>query len=625
MRCPHCGAENADNAPVCTSCGANLGGSDLLEDEVTKLIDQLPTTVARRGETAQLIGGQITSVSRDAALEGLPDPAVETKVAPTSEGDGDSGDDGAGDSAAGDTVLRPLPSQMGLPVDYGDRVVVRRTRDYDHDAQSTNLATASKSFETLREESEGHNDRRDPYARSSKKGEAPGEGNSRSKLRPLLAVLLVAVVLAGGGAILTYGMELWGGKSVPRVIGQSQAHAETALAGKGFNVAVEAEPADDAIGTVLSQSPDAGARVPEGSEVTIVIATNRTIPAVMGLSEEEARALLEAAGAERIDSVTKPSSEAEGTVVAVSPGEGEAFVSRATVTLTVATPFTVPDVIGKKESDAVDILKDAGFGTEVSYVVSDKTVRTVVETTPAAGEPIAEGGTVQVKVSSPFPTSPQHLAEFFSHSSQDVDTYLQKEGYAFDVGFVDTYGSAVSVYTSDDKGNVTFSSQPYTHAMSVPKEGSSNVLASGTPIAGVRFDFPSWQVPTSADQKAVEELAELCGFSGDAEYCSNGGVVLPAGIKETSATFSCASGTSGDLVWTVLVVGNNGSYRASATCAKQGLYNSAEVSTYGGSVCQFVAYQEVYLSKEYQKKDEDKKKEEGHDQADSADDSGLHD
>ncbi len=498
-----------------------------------------------------------------------------------------------------ETVLRPRAE------DDPDRFL-RRTRDYDHDAQSVNTVASAERFDTIKEKRSWWDARRDPYARSSKRGNAPGEGNSRSKLRPLLALLIIAIVVAGGGAVLSYGMEMWGGKTVPGVIGESQAKAELALGDKGFVVVVEAEPADDAIGKVLSQDPVVGTRVPEGSKVTIVVATNRTMPEVVGLFEDEARWTLANAGAEIIETQKVASSAPEGTVIAVSPEAGSPFVSRSAVTLSVATPFRVPDVVGKKESDAVAELQAAGFATEVSYVVSENTVRTVVETVPVAGSTIDEGGTVQVKVATPYPANPLHLAEYFGHSSQDVDDYLQKQGFTFEQGFIDSYGNALAVYNSGENGSMTFSSQPYVRSLTFPKEGSSNVMASGAPFAGMRYDFPSWQVPNSYERSAVEELASICGFTGITDICNNQNMTPPAGTPATNATFTCAHGKMGDLVWTILIVGNGGSTRAVATCAKGTLYTADDLASFSGSVCKYVAYQEVYLSSEYQVHEEKK-------------------
>ncbi|MBQ9317863.1 MAG: PASTA domain-containing protein [Atopobiaceae bacterium] len=624
MRCPHCGTDNADDVLVCASCGASLEGG-VTDADVDALMDQLPTVVAQRveertrhlsealaEETQLLDNAGETKLIEDAAETQLLVDADETVLVEPSAEEDDAGESEP-DEPAGDltepgiipvdaTILRPRAKQTD-----DDYLYVRNTRDYDHDAQSVNVAASSDRFATLREERPKREGRRDPYARSARKGDVLGEGNSRSKLRPLLALLLVILVLGGGGGVLTYGMELWGGKSVPGTVGESQANAEAMLSDKGFEVNVQAEPADDAIGKVLSQDPEAGTRLPEGSEVTIVVATNRTIPEVVGLSEEEARAKLAEAGAERIETKVVSSSEAEGTVLEVSPGAGEPFVSRSIVTLTVAGPYIVPDVVGKKEGDAVDAVKAAGLTPEVSYITSDKTVRTVVETSPAAGEAVGEGSTVQLKVSSPFPTDPMHLAEFFAHSSQDVDTYLQKQGYSFGKGFVDSYGNAIATYESDQKGKFVFSSQPYARDLALPKDGSSNVLSTGVPLAGVRLELAGSDLPSGYDEHAVKELMERCKFEGLSETITR--QTISSGNKQTTAEFITASGKMGDLIWTVALVGNESTRRGVVTCAKEGLYSSSTLEPFGGSVAELVAYQEAYKPSEFQPKQEEKKDE----------------
>ena len=624
MRCPHCGTDNADDVLVCASCGASLEGG-VTDADVDALMDQLPTVVAQRveertrhlsealaEETQLLDNAGETKLIEDAAETQLLVDADETVLVEPSAEEDDAGESEP-DEPAGDltepgiipvdaTILRPRAKQTD-----DDYLYVRNTRDYDHDAQSVNVAASSDRFATLREERPKREGRRDPYARSARKGDVLGEGNSRSKLRPLLALLLVILVLGGGGGVLTYGMELWGGKSVPGTVGESQANAEAMLSDKGFEVNVQAEPADDAIGKVLSQDPEAGTRLPEGSEVTIVVATNRTIPEVVGLSEEEARAKLAEAGAERIETKVVSSSEAEGTVLEVSPGAGEPFVSRSIVTLTVAGPYIVPDVVGKKESDAVDAVKAAGLTPEVSYIPADQTVRTVVETSPAAGEAVGEGSTVQLKVSSPFPTDPMHLAEFFGHSSQDVDTYLQKQGYSFGKGFVDSYGNAIATYESDQKGKFVFSSQPYVRDLALPKDGSSNVLSTGVPLAGVRLELAASDLPSGYDENAVKELMERCKFEGLSETITR--QTISSGNKQTTAEFITASGKMGDLIWTVALVGNESTRRGVVTCAKEGLYSSSTLEPFGGSVAELVAYQEAYKPSEFQPKQEEKKDE----------------
>ena len=589
------------------------------DEEVERLVEGLPTNEARRAAEEQARREEEARLAREAQIaqmsEDLDEPDETGALLAAAEAlEGRNTGLEPGIIPVSETMLRMPPVELGE-----GQFVVRNTRDYDHDAQSVNVASSVENFDTIVEPAGKRRDtRRDPYARSARRGEAPGEGNSRSKLRPLLAMLIIALVLGGGGAVLTYGMEMWGGKSVPSMMGESQANAEYQLEEHGLKAKVVEQPADDAIGKVVKQSPGAGERVPEGSTVTITVATNRVIPQVVGATEEDARTALRDAGAERIVTVNKPSSEPEGTVIAISPEEGKTFLSRNDVTITVAGPYTVPDVIGRKEKDAVDAVKAAGLNAEISYVNSERTVRTVVETEPAPGSTIEEGGTVQVRVSSPYPSDPHHLAEFFAHSSQDVNTFLEQKKFVFGNGFMDSMGNALATYTSDNQGDITFSSQPYSFALTFPKEGSSNVLSTGAPIAGVRLDFAAGDVPSTADRAAIDALAKTCGFTGMTDVCDNKTITVPNGTKKIAATFTCGSGKMGDLNWTVLVVSMNGQQHASATCFKNGLYSSTSLGTFNNSLCQFEAYQEVYLNPAYQvvetpKKDTSKKSEKSSD------------
>lgn len=629
MRCPHCGAENADDARRCAACDEELsvGPSDLgveeplvesprprgrhaaprvEEDATTEVVEQAeeaaPADQAKRSEEDEPVdqANQADESAHDERPEES-EPAESVEQAAQTE------DLEEADPAPAQTVVRPRIDVEALPHPDDkpeEHLVVRNTRDYDHDAQSVNTVHGTENLETIRtEKASSRDERRDPYARSKRRDTVPGEGNSRSRRRPLLAVLLVLAVLAGGAAVLSFGMELWGGKSVPSLVGLSQANAELALSNKGLAVRTKSEPSDDAIGKVLSQSPEVGTRVPEGSTVTIVVAASRVVPEVMGLNEEDARTALEDAGAKEITVMTRPSGEAEGTVIAVSPEQGETFLSRNPVILTLAGPYRVPDVVGKKESDAVEMLKQAGLAADVTYVSSDATVRTVVETSPAADEIVEEGATVSVKVSSPYPTSTLHLAEFFGHSSQDVDAYLQKEGYEFRDGFIDALGNAIALYASGEKGDITFSSQPYLRSLKLPEEGSSNVLSTGAPIAGVRWVVPGSLMPGQQDLAAAEGLAGTCGLEGMSDSCDETNITLPSGTGRISATFSCASGETGDLAWTVLVVKDGSTISASVTCAKKDLYSASDLEPFGGRLCQFVAYQEVYRSGAYRVKE----------------------
>ncbi len=655
MRCPRCDTQNADDALFCVECGArlteeeaeaeekapaHLALDELLEQESAAIAGSVDDDSLLIEQETRLLGEDVRPASQETALLDqetllMQTPEAEETVllgqegplAGEEDGTGDPGDeaDGSGDEPEDTdddlddlddsdeiddlsdddlptaakaqpvpvtldaTVLQPRPAEE-------EHFVVRNTRDYDHDAQSVNLAGSAENFETIHQSNERRSElRRDPYARGSKRGNVPGEGNSRSKLRPLLAMLVVALVLGGGAAVLGYGMELWGGKTVPSVTGQSQANAEQIVAAKGLTTLIETVPADDAIGKVASQDPAPGERIPEGDPVTLYIATSRTMPEVVGLDVGEAQALLAEAGATNVRVDVTPSMEQNDLVIGVNPQAGSTFVSRQEIVLTVAGMHVVPDIVGKKEGDALQAIEDAELTAHVTYVNSDQTVRTVVETAPAAGTEVLGWSTVEVHVSSPHPTDTYHLAEYFSHSSQDIDDFLrEKEKMSLTAGFIDTHGNAMAIYSSSSAGTITFSSQPYLRSLTVPKEGSSNVLASGAPIAGVRMDVDTAHVPDGFARESLEQLAELCGLTGLDDLCNSTSITLPSGVGRRSANFACASGRMDNLVWTVLITNSGGGKRAVVTCAKEGLYPASDLLPFGGSVSQYMAYQEIY-------------------------------
>jgi eukaryotic-like serine/threonine-protein kinase len=96
---------------------------------------------------------------------------------------------------------------------------------------------------------------------------------------------------------------------------------------------------------------------------------------------------------------TKP----RGTVAAQKPGPGTQLAKGATVTLMVSKgqqAKPVPDVVGQSESQAVALLKAAGFGARPVDVPSSETNGNVVAQKPKAGEKAKPGTNVRLNVSS---------------------------------------------------------------------------------------------------------------------------------------------------------------------------------------------------------------------------------
>mgnify|MGYP002248430523 CR=1 FL=1 len=105
-------------------------------------------------------------------------------------------------------------------------------------------------------------------------------------------------------------MELWGGKIVPDVTGMTQADATYMLQNKGFAVRSTTVPSDSTEGLVLLMD-GAGARQQEGAEVVIHVSTSRTVPKVVGSSQDSALKALSDNGFENVDVQLERSDEPE--------------------------------------------------------------------------------------------------------------------------------------------------------------------------------------------------------------------------------------------------------------------------------------------------------------------------
>ena len=195
--------------------------------------------------------------------------------------------------------------------------------------------------------------------------------------------------------------------AVPDVIGRTQPEAVTILEAEGFTVKTEqTENADVAEGTVFDQNPDAGQKVDEGAEVTVIVSSTRApveVPNLVGQQDVDAASQLAAIGLkadfERVDDEEVPA----GTVVAQDPAPGEELPPDSAVLLEVSNgpgSETIPDVTGRTPEEAANILGRAGFETTFAEEPSD-TIENgeVTRTDPPAGSELAKGETVTVYVS----------------------------------------------------------------------------------------------------------------------------------------------------------------------------------------------------------------------------------
>lgn len=127
--------------------------------------------------------------------------------------------------------------------------------------------------------------------------------------------------------------------AVPRLIGSSAGDAKARLRELGLRWSVRTVESAKPDGTVVGQSPTAGSRLQKGQTVTLEVspgATQVTVPEVIGIDEQSARAQLEAAGfVVQVTNKGTTDPSQDGMVIGQAPLGGSRSDSGGTVTLTV--------------------------------------------------------------------------------------------------------------------------------------------------------------------------------------------------------------------------------------------------------------------------------------------------
>ena len=213
--------------------------------------------------------------------------------------------------------------------------------------------------------------------------------------------------------------------TVPDVVGVTVGEAIADLTAAKFKADVTQAFSDKKDGIVVSQEPETGATLKEGSAVALTVSKGSkpvTVPDVVGTTSSQATATLRDAGLQ-VNVVGVPSDQPSGTVVAQSPVAGKQAKSGGIVRLNVAKaagetttqpsattapppattaplePATVPDVVGRELADAAHDFADEGMKISVQYVPANEAAGRVVAQAQPAGTQRKRGDTVQVNVS----------------------------------------------------------------------------------------------------------------------------------------------------------------------------------------------------------------------------------
>ncbi|MEY2421056.1 MAG: eukaryotic-like serine/threonine-protein kinase [Acidimicrobiaceae bacterium] len=125
-------------------------------------------------------------------------------------------------------------------------------------------------------------------------------------------------------------------RPMPSLAGLSEGDARAALAFIGVTgsaVTVTPTAAAGPGGVVVGQDPPPGATVKAGAAVTLKISAPATVPDVVGKTETEARAALSALGARVQRKETFDPNAAQGAVLAIEPAAGAPLTDEVTITV----------------------------------------------------------------------------------------------------------------------------------------------------------------------------------------------------------------------------------------------------------------------------------------------------
>jgi serine/threonine-protein kinase len=219
----------------------------------------------------------------------------------------------------------------------------------------------------------------------------------------VLAYAALFVVLPSGDAAAA--------TRVPDVVGVSLDSARRALEAAGYAVRVNVPVAHATIpeGHVLGQAPAAGAAEAVGAAVSLTVsAGNRrtTVPALLGMPQEDATRALERAGLSVDGIEERPSALARGTVLDARPVPGAMVPVPGGVTLILSAgpaEVVVPDVLGQELAAARVQLEQLGLLADSAGAdaLAGAAPGSVIAQAPVAGARIPNGSKVRLTVASP--------------------------------------------------------------------------------------------------------------------------------------------------------------------------------------------------------------------------------
>ena len=246
------------------------------------------------------------------------------------------------------------------------------------------------------------NNQTSPSKNVSKQALKPRRG-MRTRYKVLIGAIILTIAALG---FLIYSTPST--VQVPYVVGETLDVAKEKIEVAGLVVGDVKEEASTEYkeGTVIRTSPGANTSRMEGSKVDIVVASVAmvTVPNLIGSDADSAQKELEDLGFKVTLKKEYSDTVEEGYVIKTDPVANSSKEKGSTITVVVSKgvqPKTVPDVTGKSQDTAKQLLEATGFiiGT-ISEEYSDSVAEgNVISTDPQANVELEKGSIVNMVVS----------------------------------------------------------------------------------------------------------------------------------------------------------------------------------------------------------------------------------
>jgi len=232
--------------------------------------------------------------------------------------------------------------------------------------------------------------------------ELPRKRHSATYVLLGLAVVAALVLVGLAGRSLFTEQEV-PRLAVPTVIDLTQAQAEAKLRSVGFRPVAELATNQAAKGKVFDQTPPAGEQFPRNTVVTITVSSGpgqAEVPNVRGFTQASATAALKGTGLTvgDVQTVNDPSLD-KGKVIETVPPAGETVAAGSAVVLKVASgKVKVPDVVGEDRGAAQQTLSDLKLKTKTTFKDSATEPEGTVLSQSFAGDNVNVGTVITLVV-----------------------------------------------------------------------------------------------------------------------------------------------------------------------------------------------------------------------------------